>query len=100
MAYLRLKAVTLGYTLPYDITKKALIQKARVYVSVDNPCLLYNGLKDYPMDPEITAAVQVCTVSQRMQVSIKTAIWVVQPLSLALTPSAFKLLSKLKSTSK
>ncbi len=56
MAYLRLKAVTLGYTLPYDITKKALIQKARVYVSVDNPCLLYNGLKDYPMDPEITAA--------------------------------------------
>lgn len=56
MAYLRLKAITLGYTLPYDITKKALIQKARVYVSVDNPCLLYNGAKDYPLDPEITAA--------------------------------------------
>lgn len=56
MAYLRLKAITLGYTLPYDLTKKALIQKARVYVSVDNPCLLYNGAKDYPIDPEITAA--------------------------------------------
>ena len=55
MAYLRLKAVTLGYTLPAAITQKALIQKARVYFSIDNPCLLYNGMKNYPLDPEITA---------------------------------------------
>ncbi len=56
MAYLRLKAVTLGYTLPAAITQKALIQKARVYFSIDNPCLLYNGMKDYPLDPEISSA--------------------------------------------
>lgn len=54
MAYLRFKAFTVGYTLPADITTKALIQKARVYFSIDNPCLLYNGMKDYPLDPEIT----------------------------------------------
>ena len=36
MAYLRLKNVTLGYTLPKDWTMKATIEKARVYVSVQN----------------------------------------------------------------
>lgn len=54
LAYLRLKALTIGYTLPYDITKKALIQKARVYFSADNLCDLYNGVRKYQMDPEIT----------------------------------------------
>ena len=54
MAYLRLKNITVGYTLPAEITRKALIQKARVYFSADNLCLLYNGMKDYPIDPEIT----------------------------------------------
>lgn len=54
MAYLRLKAVTVGYTLPQALTQKALIQKARVYFSADNLFLLYNGMSDYPLDPEIT----------------------------------------------
>lgn len=54
MAYLRLKNLTLGYTLPYDITSKALIQKARIYFSADNLALLYNGMHKYPLDPEIT----------------------------------------------
>ncbi len=53
MAYLRFKTLTVGYTLPADITRKALIQKARVYFSADNLCLLYNGMKKYPIDPEI-----------------------------------------------
>ena len=54
LAYLRLKALTFGYTLPYDITKKALIQKARVYFSADNLWDLYNGVRKYQMDPETT----------------------------------------------
>ena len=54
MAYLRLKAVTVGYTLPQALTQKALIQKARVYFSADNLFLLYNGMSDYPLDPEVT----------------------------------------------
>ena len=54
LAYLRLKALTFGYTLPYDITKKALIQKARVYFSADNLWDVYNGVRKYQMDPEVT----------------------------------------------
>ena len=54
LAYLRLKNLTIGYTLPYSITSKALIQKARVYFSADNLALLYNGMHKYPIDPEIT----------------------------------------------
>ena len=35
-SYLRVKNITLGYTLPKEITQKALISQARVYVSGDN----------------------------------------------------------------
>ena len=54
MAYLRLKNLTVGYTLPYSITSKALIQKARIYFSADNLCFLYNGASKYQLDPEMT----------------------------------------------
>ena len=54
LAYLRLKNLTFGYTLPYNITRKALIQKARIYFSADNLCFLYNGAKKYQLDPELT----------------------------------------------
>lgn len=53
MAYLRFKSLTVGYTIPANITKKALIQKARLYFSADNLCFLYNGMHKYPIDPEI-----------------------------------------------
>lgn len=53
MAYLRFKTLTIGYTLPAFITQKALIQKARVYFSADNLCLLYNGMRNTYIDPEI-----------------------------------------------
>lgn len=55
MAYLRLKNVTIGYTLPASITKKVYMEKVRFYGSVNNLCLLYNGAKDYPVDPEMNA---------------------------------------------
>lgn len=51
-AYLRFKTLTIGYTLPTELTQKALIQKARIYFSADNLCLLYNGMHKYPIDPE------------------------------------------------
>ncbi len=57
MAYLRFKNLTVGYTLPYEITKKALIQKARIYFSADNLCFLYNGAKKYQLDPEMTTGI-------------------------------------------
>ena len=35
-SYLRLSNITLGYTLPQNITRKALIQKLRIYTTLDN----------------------------------------------------------------
>ena len=54
MAYLRMKNITLGYTIPADITKKAYIQKARVYFSAENPFFIYNGAGKHSIDPEIS----------------------------------------------
>jgi TonB-linked SusC/RagA family outer membrane protein len=54
MAYLRFKNLTVGYTLPTDLTKKAYISKARVYFSANNLCELINK-SNAPVDPEINA---------------------------------------------
>lgn len=56
MAYLRLKTATVGYTLPYEITKHALIQRARIYFSCENPFFIYNGAGKFGMDPELSTA--------------------------------------------
>lgn len=53
MAYLRFKTLTFGYTIPANLTKKAYIQKARLYFTAENLCFLYNGNRKYPIDPEI-----------------------------------------------
>ena len=51
-AYLRLKNLTLGYTIPSFITKKAYIEKFRVYVSGQN-LLTFDNMGALPLDPEI-----------------------------------------------
>lgn len=51
MAYLRLKNITLGYTLPDDLTKRAMLSRARVYVSLEN-FLTFDHLGTLPIDPE------------------------------------------------
>lgn len=53
-SYLRLKNITLGYTLPVKWTGKAFIRKIRLYVSAENLVTFtrYDGF-----DPEITAGV-------------------------------------------
>ena len=53
MSYLRCKNITLGYTVPKSITRKAYIQTLRAYVSCDNVFLLHKGNGDLPLDPEI-----------------------------------------------
>ncbi len=55
MSYLRLKNVTLGYTLPQVLTRKAMIEKLRFYFSTNNLCLLHKGSGKIPVDPEINA---------------------------------------------
>ena len=56
MAYLRLKNVTLGYSLPVKMIRKINMQKARIYVSLEN-FLTFDHLKGMPVDPEVVAGV-------------------------------------------
>lgn len=49
-AYLRVKNITLGYTLPVKLTQKVHIQKLRVFISGDN-IVEWSALKKY-FDPE------------------------------------------------
>lgn len=52
MSYLRMKNITLGYTLPQVLTRKAYLEKVRVYFSTTNPFTLYRGY-DAAIDPEV-----------------------------------------------
>ncbi len=49
-AYLRIKNITLGYTLPEKLTEKISISKLRVYISADN-VFEWSELKEF-FDPE------------------------------------------------
>lgn len=51
--FLRLRNVTLGYTLPAKITKKAGMSKVRFYVSGQNICN-WNNMKFDGIDPEVS----------------------------------------------
>lgn len=54
LAYLRFKNLTVGYTLPQELTRKAKIEQIRVYFSGENLCYA-SPLKKYTktMDPEL-----------------------------------------------
>lgn len=54
MAYLRFKNLTIGYTLPQNLTRKAYIDKVRVYFSANNICELINK-SNAPVDHEINS---------------------------------------------
>lgn len=51
-SYLRIKNLSLGYTLPSKLTKKAFISRLRVYGMVDN---LVTWTKYWGFDPEISS---------------------------------------------
>lgn len=51
MSYLRIKNITVGYTLPKDLLKKIWIQKARVYFALEN-FVTWDHLNGLPIDPE------------------------------------------------
>ena len=55
MSYLRLKNITVGYTLPQELTQKWYIQKLRVYFSANNVCELINN-SIAPVDPEVNGS--------------------------------------------
>ena len=51
-SYLRIKNMSLGYTLPKNITRKAYIERFRVYVMAEN---LVTWTKYWGFDPEISS---------------------------------------------
>lgn len=52
MAYTRLKNVTLGYTLPDNMTKKIRFNRVRVFASIEN-ALTFDHLHGVSVDPEM-----------------------------------------------
>ena len=57
MAYLRLKNVTLGYTIPRNLTQKINVEKLRVYVAANNLVDIINHNNGTGLDPEINTGV-------------------------------------------
>jgi len=53
-AYLRLKNIQLGYTLPVQLAKSVRVQKARLYISGENLLTLHDFWEGW--DPEVSAA--------------------------------------------
>ena len=51
MSYLRIKNLTLGYTLPTTLMNKIWVQSLRVYVAAEN-LVTWDHLGDLPIDPE------------------------------------------------
>jgi hypothetical protein len=51
MAYLRMKNITVGYTLPVSLLKKIHISKLRVYAALEN-FFTFDHLGTLPIDPE------------------------------------------------
>ncbi|WP_207535041.1 SusC/RagA family TonB-linked outer membrane protein [Desertivirga arenae] len=51
MAYLRLKNLTVGYSLPKSLLKKVNISSLRVYTALEN-FITWDKLGDLPIDPE------------------------------------------------
>lgn len=67
-SYFRLKSVTLGYTFPEKWTRKALIQKARVYFTANDLFSLDNYPKGW--DPEMGVSNYPITTSLIVGVSL------------------------------
>lgn len=51
-SFAKVKNITLGYTLPQKLTRKALIERLRVYATAYNPWIIVNDSKLKGTDPE------------------------------------------------
>jgi hypothetical protein len=54
MSYLRIKNITIGYTLPMSTSQKVHLNKVRIYGSLEN-FFTWDQLGDLPIDPEEVA---------------------------------------------
>lgn len=51
MSYFKIKNITAGYSIPPVLLNKVHLQKARIYVSLEN-YITFDNLRDLPIDPE------------------------------------------------
>lgn len=51
MSYLRIKNITVGYTLPANLLRRVFLSRARIYVSLEN-LFSFDNLRGLPIDPE------------------------------------------------
>lgn len=73
-SYLRLNTITLGYTLPKQITQKAKISNARVYCTLNN-IHTFTGYSGY--DPEVSASGSALTPGIDNSAYPRSKSWVV-----------------------
>ncbi|WP_181304792.1 TonB-dependent receptor [Rufibacter sp. XAAS-G3-1] len=52
LSYMRVKNLAIGYTLPQTLTRRAKLERVRVYFSGEN-LLTFDNLGDIPIDPEV-----------------------------------------------
>jgi TonB-linked SusC/RagA family outer membrane protein len=52
MAYLRVKNITLGYSLPQQVLNHIMLKQARIYLSLEN-FFTFDKLRGLPIDPEV-----------------------------------------------
>ena len=62
MSYLRMKNLTLGYSLPAQWMRKVNISKLRIYASLEN-FLTFDNLRGLPIDPEEVAGYSIYNTS-------------------------------------
>jgi len=72
-AYLRLKNIQLGYTIPQQLLSKFRVDHLRVYVSAEN--LLTKSKYFYAYDPETAGAGSDATVNGGMYPQVKTFVF-------------------------
>lgn len=60
-SYLRVKNIQLGYTLPQSLARKILVDKLRIYCSLENPFTFTDFIG---LDPEIDSRVNYPTIKQ------------------------------------
>lgn len=56
-SFIKIKNITLGYTLPKNLTRKASIEKFRLYGTITNPLIFTKSslIRDY--DPEMNGSI-------------------------------------------
>ena len=65
MAYLRIKNITLGYSVPERYLSKVRVSKARVYLSLEN-FFTFDHLRGLPIDPEAISGYSMFSTKYNM----------------------------------